>query len=168
MFPVGAQLPSTTGKLETLKCVLVFWNVFVCLGLLTINKCGKLVFKPTGYVFFHNPCVLIAISWHTSHETILGTNTMTKSSGYLRDVFLWLVELLLQVAGRSLAGDFDHGQLFVVAGHVARRPAHAVTALHCWQFSFMQERWCRDRWGVKLGDERGWVEDDEHKEKMLF
>lgn len=55
---------------------------------------------------------------------------------YLRDVLLRLVELLLKVASRRLAGDFDHGQLFVVAGHVARCPAHAVAALHCREFSF--------------------------------
>lgn len=48
---------------------------------------------------------------------------------HVRDVLLCLVELLLQVAGRGLAGDFDHGQLLIVAGHVARGPAHAVTAL---------------------------------------
>lgn len=64
---------------------------------------------------------------------------MASILSYLRDVFLRLVELLLQVAGRCLAGDFDHRQLFVVAGHVARRSAHAVAALHSRQFSFTQE-----------------------------
>lgn len=57
----------------------------------------------------------------------------------LRDVLLRLVELLLQVSGWSLAGDLDHGELFVVARHVARRPAHAAAAFHRWQFGFEME-----------------------------
>ena len=59
---------------------------------------------------------------------------------YSRDVLLRLVELLLQVARRRLAGDLDHGQLLVVAGRVARRPAHAVAALHRRQFGFLHRR----------------------------
>lgn len=72
-------------------------------------------------------------------DSSLLVNATTRSSRYLRDVLLRLVELLLQVAGGGLAGDFDHGQLFVVAGHVARCPAHAVTALHRRQFGFTRE-----------------------------
>lgn len=93
-----------------------------------------------------------------------GANRETETF-YLRDVLLCLVELLLQVAGWGLAGDFDHGQLFVVAGHVARRPTHAVTALHSRQFSFTkawrwrgEERKFGKRWnndGLKMMNRRG-------------
>lgn len=50
----------------------------------------------------------------------------------LLDVLLRLVVLLGQVFSRGLAGDLDEGQLLVVAGHVARRLAHAevVVPLH--------------------------------------
>lgn len=50
----------------------------------------------------------------------------------LLDILLWLVVLLGQVFCRGLAGDLDKGQLFVVAGHIARRLAHAevVVSLH--------------------------------------
>lgn len=64
---------------------------------------------------------------------------LLEKHNYSRDILLWLVELLLQVARWRLAGDFDHGQLLVVAGHVARRPAHAAAALHSRQFSFGQK-----------------------------
>lgn len=67
-----------------------------------------------------------------------------------RDVLLRLVELLLQVAGRGLAGDFHHGQLLVVAGHVARRPAHAAAALHGRQFGFGRQG--EERRGGEKGD----------------
>lgn len=50
----------------------------------------------------------------------------------LLDVLLWLVVLLGQVFSRGLAGDLDERQLFVVAGHIARRLAHAevIVSLH--------------------------------------
>lgn len=46
--------------------------------------------------------------------------------GGLPDVLLRLVVLLGQVLGRGLAGDFHHGELFAVAGHVAGHLADAV------------------------------------------
>lgn len=117
-------------------------------------------------------CKPLAAATNTSDAFTAFRTACRWGCGYLRDVLLWLIELLLQVAGRGLAGDFDHGQLFVVAGHVARCPAHAVAALHGRQFSFTQEgRWRgRER---KIGGKTeqgvgGWVGDDEHKGKMLF
>lgn len=83
---------------------------------------------------------------------------------YSRNVFLRLVELLLEVTGRGLAGDFDHGQLFVVAGHVARRPAHAVAALHSRQFSFTPEG-AMERGEAVECNEMWKDDDDEQKEK---
>lgn len=47
-----------------------------------------------------------------------------------RDVLLRSVELLLQVACRGLARDLDHGELFVVSGHVTGAPADAVSAFN--------------------------------------
>lgn len=46
--------------------------------------------------------------------------------GGLPDVLLRLVVLLGQVLGRGLAGDFHHGELLAVAGHVAGHLTDAV------------------------------------------
>lgn len=48
---------------------------------------------------------------------------------HLRDVLLGLVEALLQVPGRSLAGDLHHGQLLVVPGQVTGGSTDAVGVL---------------------------------------
>lgn len=63
-----------------------------------------------------------------------------------RDILLGSVELLLQVARRRLAGDLDHGQLLVVARHVARVPAHAAAALH------RRKSGCRGTTGKLMSD----------------
>ena len=72
---------------------------------------------------------------HANKQTNKQTNKKllhwSLPSRHLRDVLLRTVELLLQVAGRGLARDFDHGELLVVAGHVAGSSTDAVAALCC-------------------------------------
>lgn len=99
---------------------------------------------------------------------LMGKWPITRMWGaYSRDVLLWSVELLLQVACRGFTGDLDHGKLFVVSSHVTGAPADAVCAFNSWQSSYGKHKRVEKRGNRKekekmRKDRKGYSEEREN------